>query len=112
MATYAFGVATTEAGTYGLIQSCTATYDQELAEARDLNGDVASLNGYNETVSVTIEVIFDTAKSLPTIGGSLVLAGGKTTGTFRITAMSVAESNTDFTRFNLTLKRWVANTIV
>lgn len=111
MATYQHGIITTESGSYGLYTDVTADYSEELAEARDADGDVAALTGFNETIDVKVSCIFDTSKSLPTIGSSVTLAAGKVTGAFRVTHFSISEKNTDYTTFTLDLKRWVANSL-
>ena len=111
MTTYQHGIVTTESGSYGLYTDISADYSEELAEARDADGDVAVLQGYNETIEVKVACVFDTTKTLPTVGSTVTLAAGKTTGAFRVTHMSLSETNTGFTTFTMDLKRWVTNSL-
>lgn len=111
MVTYQHGIITTESGSYGLYTDITADYSEELAEARDASGDVKQVTGFNETIDVKIACIFDTTKTLPTVGTSVTLTGGKTSGAFRVTHVSISEKATDYTTFSLDLKRWVANSL-
>jgi hypothetical protein len=111
MATYQHGIITTESGSYGLYTDVTADYGQEKAEARDANGDVIQTTGFNPTIDVKINCIFDTSKALPALNSTVTLSGGKTTGAFSVEHMSISEKNTEYCTFSLDLKRWVANSL-
>jgi len=108
MATYQFGTvgATNVAeGTFGLLQSFAENETADEAVAQDAEGNVADQTIYNDVTEITCEYVFDTTTTAPSVGDEIVV------GTDNYTVMSVSstESNTDYKRVSLTLKRYTAN---
>lgn len=110
MATYQQGVVTTESGVYGLVQSVTQNTSAEKAEAADESGDVAAIQFFNEVSDVTVEVVFDTAKTPPDVGDEVTLSGmAVNDGKYYVDAVSLIEENKAYMRMSLTLKRYLTN---
>ena len=110
MATYQFGAvgATGIAeGTYGLLQSFSKNHTSDEAVAQDADGNVADQHIYNKVDEITCEYVFDTTTTLPSVGDTVSV------GSDHYTVMSVneTESNTDYKKAQLTLKRYVNNSI-
>jgi hypothetical protein len=109
MATYQFGAvgATNVAeGDYGLLQSFAENETADEAVAQDADGNVADQTIYNGVTEITCEYVFDTTQTPPSVGDEIVVGA-----TDKYTVMSVGktESNTDYKRVSLTLKRYTAN---
>jgi hypothetical protein len=108
MATYQFGAvgATNIAeGTYGFLQNFSTSYSSDEATAQNAAGDVAAQTIFNEVTEVTCEYVYDTTTSLPVIGATITVGA-----TDKYTVMSVeeTESNTEYTRASITMKRYTA----
>ena len=109
MATYQFGTAgatNVAEGTFGLLQSFAENETADEAVAQDAVGNVADQTIYNEVTEVTCEYVFDTTTTAPAVG-DLIIVGA--TDKYTVMSVSSTESNTDYKRVSLTLKRYTAN---
>lgn len=107
MATYQFGAvgATNLAeGTFGLLQNFTENNTSDEAVAQNAVGDVAAQEVYNEVTEITCEYVFDTETTAPVQGDTIVVGSD----TYKVMSTTKTESNTDYTKLSLTLKRYTA----
>lgn len=103
MATYSFGIATTIAHTDWLIQSATETGSAQEALALDKKGEPVVAHYYQNTAEMALEVIIpDGTVDVPEIG-KICIYGGKY---YYVSAVTKTESNTDFRRYSITIKRF------
>jgi hypothetical protein len=108
MASYQFGAtgATNVAeGTYGLLQNFNENESADESVALDASGNVADQQIYNKVSEITCEYVFDTTSSAPAVGDTVSI------GTNNYTVMSVGktETNNDYKKLSLTLKRYTSN---
>jgi hypothetical protein len=108
MATYPFGAtgATNIAeGTYGFLQNFTYSYSADEATAQNAVGDVAAQTIHNEVTEVSCEYVYDSTTTLPIIGATITVGA-----TDKYTVMSVekTETNTEYTKATITMKKYTA----
>lgn len=97
MATLVFGTDSTT--TYGVVQNRSLDNNAEIAEARDHKGKVIAQQAYSKSSERTIEVLFDTAATLPE-------AGDKVTYDSRdwlVVSCNETDSNTEFKKASIKL---------
>lgn len=111
MATYQRGVISTLSGAYGMIQSLQFSKSSTEATAPDEMGEVAAFEFYDDRAACTIEVIWDTTKTLPDIGDIVTLSGTIEDGSYAVSGVSVSETNKEYKRATLNLIRFVANAL-
>ena len=114
MAVESMGVAATLNNvTEGLLQNLTGNKNSDLVEARDENGDVADASIYNEYDEVTADWIPDSGvtDTAPEIGDSVTVTGDFA-GTYSVINCSKAETNVDYPRWNMTLRKYNTNVVV
>lgn len=114
MATYSHGVASYigASGTrFGLRQSFSSNRQIEVAEARDASGNVADAEAYNDTTEFNMEVVLDTAATIPAPGSTISTTDGGTTANAMLTGANRSEGGTDYKRVSLSARRWNSNGI-
>jgi hypothetical protein len=101
--TYSFGIAETIAHTEWLIQSATETGSAQEALALDKVGEPVVAHYYQNVAELALEVIIpDGTVDVPEIG-KIVKYGDKA---YYVSAVTKTESNTDFRRYSITVKRF------
>ena len=101
--TYSFGIAETIAHTSWLIQSATETGSAQEALALDKVGEPVVAHYYQNVAELALEVIIpDGVVDVPEIG-KIVKYGSKA---YYVSAVTKTESNTDFRRYSITVKRF------
>lgn len=109
-ATYQVNVNSTLTTAYGLIQSFTVTNSGDVLEAKDANGAVADVQTVNEILEASAEFVQDTTQALPGFGDSATVTGDYA-GVYLITSVAVTESNGDYKKLSVTIKRYVDNSL-
>lgn len=101
--TYSFGIATTIQHTDWLIQSATETGSAQEALALNKSGEPVCAVYYQNISELALEVIIpDGVVDVPEIG-KIVKYGSKA---YYVSAVTKTESNTDFRRYSITVKRF------
>lgn len=107
--TYSFGIATTIAHTDWLIQSTTETGSAQEALALNGVGEPVVAHYYQNTAEMALEVIIpDGTVDVPEIGKICIYGkdGSNNPLYWYVSAVTKTESNTDFRRYSITIKRF------
>lgn len=108
MATYSFGASgetNVVEGTYGFLQNFQHSYSSDEATAQNAVGDVAAQTIFNEVDEVTCEYVYNTETSLPDVGDAIVVGS---TNKFTVMGVEAIESNTEYKRATIKMKRYTA----
>lgn len=122
MPEYKIGVVKTATGYADfLYQSQDGNMDADEAVAPDENGDAAASQHYNARAVVNISAIVKKGQEAPAKGTVVQLTctvsetgiafpeSGGTATDFMVETSKVTQTNNDFTKFDLSLKRYLAN---
>lgn len=122
MAEYKIGVVKTAAGYSDfLYQSQDGNMDADEAVATDENGDAAASEHYNARAVVNISATVPKGQVIPAKGATVSLTctvseagigfpdSGGTETDFMVESSKVSQTNNDFTKVDLSLKRYLAN---
>lgn len=122
MAEYKIGVVKTAAGYADfLYQSQDGNMDADEAVAPDENGDAAASQHYNARALVNISAIVEKGQEIPAKGATVQLTctvsetgiafpeEGGTPTDFMVESSKITQTNNDFTKVDLGLKRYLAN---
>ena len=97
-----FGVVSVTGGTAPftsmVVQSFSKSTSVEKATAKNEYGKTIDVKAYSKTVSVSIQGLLDAASPDIEAGMTITISGT----TFMVDSAEVAESNTDFVRYNIT----------
>jgi hypothetical protein len=111
MPTYKFGCVgdtNLEDGTYGLLQSFNKNQTGDEHIAKDADGNTAAVELNDDRVEITAEYLLDTTLTLPVRGDTIIIGA---TDKYLVTEVGEPESNSDFKKGTITLKRWTTNGI-
>ena len=106
--TYKFGVAMPVGSYVGwLVESVSHNFNAEEAIARDNNGEPVAAHYYGKTEEISITVTVPEGETIPATG--VVFDWGGVA--FYCTSASMQESNTDFNKYTINAKRFIANSL-
>lgn len=90
-----------------LVQSSSKSNSSQEALALDNEGEPVVAHYYQKTSECTLEVVIpkNEITDLPEIGKKVLFNGVG----YYISAVSITENNTDFVRYSVSLKRFIAN---
>ena len=108
MPTYKFGTTKVAGKNSWLIQSSTKTNEAEEALARDESGEPLVAHYYGKICTNSFEAIIPTDESSVPEIGDIFSYGGKS---WYVSGVTVTETNTDFVRYSLSVKRFIANNL-
>ena len=96
-----FGIITAASGVTGIsLTDVTISHGADIADARDSSGKVTDLKAYSKNTTLT-------CNGYLTYGGSVIEAGTSVTvdgTTYIVESAEQVESNTEFVRYNLTMR--------
>ena len=107
-ATYSFGATgdtNVAEGTWGFLQNFNEVNSADEATAQNASGDVGAQTIFNEVTTVTCEYVYDTTTTLPVLGATVTVGA---TDKYTVMDTAINETNTDYTKATLTLKRYTA----
>lgn len=108
MATYTFGAAAVTGKTDWLVQSASKNNQAQEALALRNDGEPVVAHFFQKTQEMTFEVIIpDDESSIPEIGDIFTYDGNK----FYVASAQITETNTDFRKYSLTCKRFLATNL-
>lgn len=108
MATYDFGIeAITGTGSTWLVQSVNNNYNAEEAIARDNQGEPVDAHYYGKTDEATYEAIVPHGEDTPEVGMTVKIEGIN----YYVTSKARNRSNTDYTKWTINVKHFVANNL-
>ena len=110
MATYQFGVVGTLTTAYGLLQNFSVTNTATVNEAKDKDGETAYVSSNQEVLEASADLIFDTTQTAPGFGDTITTTG-MYAGKYKLMSITETESNSDYRKMSVTLKKWVDNTL-
>lgn len=97
-----FGVVSVKGGTAPfvsmVVQSFTASTSIEKATAKDEEGKTINVKAYSKAKTISVQGLLDAAEPDVEAGAVIVISGT----TFLVDTAEVAESNTDWVRYNIT----------
>ena len=97
-----FGIVSVKGGTAPfvsiVVQSYTASTSVEKATAKDEDGKTINVKAYSKGKSISVQGLLNASEPDIEAGAVVVLSGT----TFLVDTAEVAESNTDFVRYNIT----------
>jgi aspartyl-tRNA synthetase len=109
--TYQFGVGATFGTGYGLVQNFTVTNTGVVNEAKDENGNCKAQTDNQEVLEATADFVYDTTKSAPAIGATVTVTRDLVAIKYRVMSVTKTESNSDYTKISVVLKRWIHNSL-
>ncbi len=108
MSTYTFGCAAVEGKTGWLVQNSSINKTSQEALALDNVGEPIAAHYYSKTAELNFEVVLpDDASSIPEPGDVFTYESVK----YYVTNVSVSRVNTDFVRYTMACKHFVANNL-
>jgi hypothetical protein len=117
MATYSKGVlgfisSVSGGREHGLIQSLTVDGAGETAEAPDQDGEVKAHEDFNAAADVSMEVILNTATTLPVWGQVMTVTGSlHSDGGYACRGASVNQANKDYKKCTIKGHRYLHNSL-